>query len=430
MSSVKHRNAKKNSILFHVQVIRQSSWSQIFVACDAQRVSGQTLRQRMAMHSFIMQFVHLLQASLVDRSHCIIVWRTCTENIPTQLSLCHSPPHKSLKIPCEDLVRTCQTNRLYKQTPYPKATWLAWLLFRWGTSLARGFCASGSQSLMTPVMLFPNSIQLLLSLMQNLCPQAATLANKSLWASSLCVPTCDMQKTNNPLSWTLFPQDFHLMNLQQLGFWPHQSLEKNNLGSHRAIVLCAFLCIFVLANFKWWWHGCVQGYCNPSAFGNRSWPRELHCCACAKNNHAEWLKMVWCSKKINPGLHWSLWPNPWSSQVPMPCYCRNLALELFGMLWAEQLEGPQLSLPSKEKPFPAPSIAKYTWLNRRWANEPSLWREVYKRNCDIFRCVILRYCCPVPPRPALCQGVPASFGQRNKDITRHWWRWEWAVWRP
>ena len=191
----------KNSILFHVQVIRQSSWSQIFVACETQRVSGQTLWQCMAVHSFIMQFVHLLQATPVDRPHCIIVWRTCHwkhSNTVNTKTYCHSPPHKSLKIPCEDLVRTCPKNdEMLKGTiPYPKATWLAWLVFRWGTSLARGFRASGSQNLMTPVMLFPNSIQLLpfWRLLCKTVPQAATLANKSLWASSLCVPTWHAKK--------------------------------------------------------------------------------------------------------------------------------------------------------------------------------------------------------------------------------------------
>jgi len=39
------------------------------VACDVQRVSGQTLRQCMAVQSFSMHFVHLLEETPVDRPH-------------------------------------------------------------------------------------------------------------------------------------------------------------------------------------------------------------------------------------------------------------------------------------------------------------------------------------------------------------------------
>ena len=81
----------KNSTWFHVQVMRQSSWSQIFVACDAQCVSGQPLQQ-CVVHSYIMQFVHLLQATPADRPHGIIVRRMHWKHSNTfnALSLCAS----------------------------------------------------------------------------------------------------------------------------------------------------------------------------------------------------------------------------------------------------------------------------------------------------------------------------------------------------
>lgn len=76
--------------------------------------------QCMVVHSYIMQFVNLLQATPADRPHGIIVWRTCTENLPTHLTLCQSAPHKSLKIPCEDSVRTCQKKCEKEPNSLPK----------------------------------------------------------------------------------------------------------------------------------------------------------------------------------------------------------------------------------------------------------------------------------------------------------------------